>query len=234
MEFFYIGTLALNYWMRKYFNKEWAPNNDIDISSPMGDIATLKEKYPNFDVVPIDFTEEYFFNTEGLYIQDGNEYYATPEYLLMTYYRRMRNRQYFYPKYMSDLNKIEYLKKIIQKRGFWEKTEQRLKEKIEFRAFCSENEYMYRIMRFINSDEIIGGEFALMCYYEMHRKIYKFNNMDLHIYNSVEDKIINRYGSRVIPHKETIPYIDYDGIKIQTIESLKKLYPELTIPDFLL
>lgn len=234
MTYFYVGTTALNYWMNKYFQRIWRPSKDTDISSVYFNLAELQEKYPSFDCVPIDFDENCFYNTEGYYIEDNGDYYATPEYLILTYYLRMRRHNFLYRKYNDDISKCNYLKKIIKERGFWEKTMERMKSNgVDTRAFDSINEYVYRILPSVFSEEIICGEFALMYYYEMCGKLYDFKCLDLHISNFREKKSINRFGSKIVIIDTTIPYNEYDNLKIQTVKSLEETYPDLNIPDFI-
>lgn len=236
MEYFYVGTVALNYWMKKYFNREWGPSKDVDISSTENDVASLFEKYPCYDCVAIEFDDEYFVNDEGIFVinDNDNKCYATPEYLILTYYRRMKRCNYDYQKYLQDLSKITYLIEISKKRGFWKKNLLRYKEKnIDIRAFFSKNKYIHRIMRFCSTENIIGGEFALMYYYETFNKVYNFKSLDLNIFNSEEKRIINKYGSRVIPHVDILPYNEVDGFRLETIESIEKNNPDIVIPNFI-
>lgn len=233
MNYFYVGSKALNYWCQKYFSRIWRPCKDTDISHPSLSLSELQEQYPDFDYAPIEFTKECFFNEEGYYIEDNDECYATPEYLLLTYYRRMRRCNFSYSKYNDDISKCSFLKKIIQVRGNWDKTiETMMKNNIDVRVFSSKNEYVYRILPSIHSDEIICGEFALMYYYELCDKTYSFNCLDLHISNYNEEKPDNRCGSKIIKIYEEIPYNEYDGLKIETLKSLENMYPDMKIPPF--
>ena len=53
MDFFYVGTIALNYWMQKYYKRDFKKNTDVDISSDALTLEELKSKYPHVDTVPL-------------------------------------------------------------------------------------------------------------------------------------------------------------------------------------
>ena len=240
MDFFYIGSTAINYWALKYYNKKFKEASDIDISSTELSFSELEQKYPNYDTVPLLNNDNYNiftfdnFNNDGIYIEDRGIKYATPEYLLMTYYARMDRTHFAGKKFMPDIFKVKYLKEIIKTRGYLDEMILNFKKlNYDYRIFFSKNNYIYRIMFLKDSNTIIGGEFALMCHYEMHGLLYDIKNLDIHLYNITNEKLLSIHGSKVIAHKNIIPYIDYNGIKIQTLESMQELYPDLNIPDTL-
>ena len=233
MEFFYIGTTSLNYWMLKHFNRIWRPANDCDIAPiSLGDKDKLKNKYPTYDVV--DRIEIYYpnFPFPPYETDDNGDCYCTPEYLIMTYYRRMDGSEFTSYKYNIDIIKSRYLIQIIEKRGNLDRLYNYFKEnKLEGRQFFSPNQYIYRVLPSIKYNEIIGGEFALMCYYDLLGMSYgRIKNLDLHLFNCERNKS-NHNGSKIIPHSKSIPYVYYDGLKIQTLDSLSEMFAEINIPD---
>jgi hypothetical protein len=231
MEFFYIGTTSLNYWMKKYLNRIWRPAKDCDIVPLSLSKDELKKKYPTYDVVDI---VECSINLPFPFYEKGDDgaYYCTPEYLIMTYYRRLERSNSTSRKHMDDMIKSNFLLQIIEKRNNLESLRNFFKEnKYEGRQFFSPNKNIYRVLPTIYYNEILGGEFALMCYYDLLGLSYgRIKNLDLHLFNCKREST-NINGSKIIPHPERIPYINYDGLKIQTLESLSETFPEVNIPD---
>lgn len=238
MDFFYVGSIALNYWTLKYYNKKIKETSDVDISSTELSLSELERKYPKYDTVPLLNNDNYNiftfgnFNNDGIYIEDEDVKYATPEYLVMTYYARMDRTHFTGKKFMPDIFKVKYLKEIIKARGYLDEMILNLKKlNYDYRIFFAKNNYVYRIMFLKDSSTIIGGEFALLLHCEMNGLIYDIQNLDIHLYNITYDDLLSIHGSKIINHKNSIPYIDYDGLKIQTLESIQELYPNLNIPD---
>ena len=152
MDFFYVGSIALNYWMQKYYNRIFKQTSDIDISSDVFSLDELKNKYPKSDTVPLlsgnNFNIFKFgnFNNDGMYIEDNGIKYATPEYLLMTYYARFNRTNCRGKKFLVDFFKIKYLKEIIQKRGYLEEFISAFKKlNYDYRIFFPLNHYIYHI-----------------------------------------------------------------------------------------
>lgn len=219
-----IGSIALAYFTKKYANQNYIGIcHDNDITLFPNETENDYKDLPKVDFVKknkdILFTILPKLNVD----QIEDDKYVSLEGLSLCYLQRPWD---YNPKGNKDFTKLLQCKYLLKKKGTYNKFKNIFLKNgyNDFHLLFAHNDYFYRIYEFRNQDIIIGGEFALMVYYEflLHKK-YHFKSYDLELYN-FNLSTYNHLGSKIIKKGKQTEYFDYNGYKLLPLEILKKQF----------
>ena len=219
-----IGSIALAYFTKKYANQNYigiCHDNDITLFP-----NETENDYK--DVPKVDFVKK---NKDILFTilpklnvdQIEDDKYVSLEGLSLCYLQRPLEYNF---KSIKDYYKLLQCKYLLKKKGTYKIFKNNFLKLgyNDYHLLFSYNNYFYRLYNFRNQNIIIGGEFALMVYYEyLLHKQYHFKSYDLELYNFF-DGSYNYLGSKIIPKGNQTEYINFDGYKVVPLEILQKEY----------